>query len=326
VRSARFLVLPPDVLSNVRHHTTHGPFHSFSSTCRLTCQPGIMTRRRLPRREESLVGCLTPGVCRVPQRNRGRVVRAVHGSWSSGSSSTVARPTAWPEHSTNRASGRRSAVQASRHGASPTWVVQLRSVPMTSPYDPLAKNQLTESVKRALTGQACAVLPPSAPFKGAGVYALYYSGAFNPYTPIARANADTPCSFPIYVGRAKVSGSRKGRKSPRDDRPLYRRLREHARSIAASPSLLSADFTCRYLVVEEPWIALLAEDAMIRDFRPLWNVVIDGFGNHAPGRGRYDQARSPWDVLHPGRKWAERLPDPRLTREDLLRRIAEHLG
>ena len=34
---------------------------------------------------------------------------------------------------------------------------------------------------------------------------------------------------------------------------------------------------------------------------------IDGFGNHDPGKGRYEQARSEWDVLHPGRVWADRL-------------------
>jgi hypothetical protein len=49
------------------------------------------------------------------------------------------------------------------------------------------------------------------------------------------------------------------------------------------------------------------EAELIRRYAPLWNTVIDGFGNHDPGRGRYDQAKSEWDVLHPGRPWAERL-------------------
>ncbi|MBN1485361.1 MAG: Eco29kI family restriction endonuclease [Chloroflexia bacterium] len=42
-------------------------------------------------------------------------------------------------------------------------------------------------------------------------------------------------------------------------------------------------------------------------WNPLWNSGLDGFGNHDPGRGRYNQAKSEWDVLHPGRPWAERL-------------------
>ncbi len=31
------------------------------------------------------------------------------------------------------------------------------------------------------------------------------------------------------------------------------------------------------------------------------NKIIDGFGNHDPGKGRYNQLRSRWDKLHPGR-------------------------
>jgi len=49
------------------------------------------------------------------------------------------------------------------------------------------------------------------------------------------------------------------------------------------------------------------EAALIRKYHPLWNAAVDGFGNHDPGAGRYNQARSEWDVLHPGRGWAERL-------------------
>ncbi len=48
------------------------------------------------------------------------------------------------------------------------------------------------------------------------------------------------------------------------------------------------------------------EAALIRMYRPLWNTVVDGFGNHDPGKGRYNQAKSDWDVYHPGRKWAEK--------------------
>ena len=57
---------------------------------------------------------------------------------------------------------------------------------------------------------------------------------------------------------------------------------------------------------------------MIEMFAPLWNRVLDGFGNHDPGKGRYQQQRSPWDVLHPGRAWAERCqPHLRSEREIL---------
>ena len=46
---------------------------------------------------------------------------------------------------------------------------------------------------------------------------------------------------------------------------------------------------------------------LISRFEPLWNKLVDGFGNHDPGKGRYQQKKSAWDLLHPGRPWAERL-------------------
>jgi len=54
--------------------------------------------------------------------------------------------------------------------------------------------------------------------------------------------------------------------------------------------------------------------------------VIDGLGNHDPGAGRYNQQRSPWDVIHPGRPWAQKLkPNSRSTGE-ILKVIAKVLG
>ena len=48
------------------------------------------------------------------------------------------------------------------------------------------------------------------------------------------------------------------------------------------------------------------EAALIRYYEPIWNHTIDGFGNHTPGKGRFNQAKSDWDVLHPGRNWADK--------------------
>ena len=48
------------------------------------------------------------------------------------------------------------------------------------------------------------------------------------------------------------------------------------------------------------------ETALIRYYKPIWNTKIDGFGNHDPGSGRYNQAKSEWDILHPGRVWADK--------------------
>lgn len=46
---------------------------------------------------------------------------------------------------------------------------------------------------------------------------------------------------------------------------------------------------------------------LIEDCMPVWNLVIDGFGNKTPGKLRETQKRSAWDVLHYGREFAKNL-------------------
>src|SRR5271165_5252062 len=70
----------------------------------------------------------------------------------------------------------------------------------------------------------------------------------------------------------------------------------------------------------------MAERLMIQTHRPLWNVRIDGFGNHDPGGSRYDQERFPWDTLHPGRYWAPRLAEPSYTAAELRTQARAHLN
>ncbi len=48
-------------------------------------------------------------------------------------------------------------------------------------------------------------LPPAARFDGAGVYALYYLGSFEPYARLASLNRDN-FRRPIYVGKAVPPG------------------------------------------------------------------------------------------------------------------------
>jgi len=50
-------------------------------------------------------------------------------------------------------------------------------------------------------------LPPSETFTGAGLYLLYYTGNFPPYTAIAQANSHN-LSTQIYAGKAVPSGWR----------------------------------------------------------------------------------------------------------------------
>jgi len=172
------------------------------------------------------------------------------------------------------------------------------------PYDPLNYRNLAESVVRALLEKELSGLPPEVSFEGAGVYAIYYTGMLPFYAAISSAE----CHAPIYVGKAIPTGGRKGTTSTAaaGGRPLYKRLKEHAKSIEQAENLSLTEFRCRYLVTVPVWIPL-AERFLIEHFRPLWNTLIDGFGNHPPGAGRKGMRRPRWDILHPGRPWAKDL-------------------
>jgi hypothetical protein len=174
-------------------------------------------------------------------------------------------------------------------------------------FNPLDKKNLGESVAEALLQQPIFPLPPD-PFIGAGIYAIYYEGTFTLYDEIAKNNKDGMYSWPIYVGKAVPAGARKGGFGLDTDpgQVLYKRLEEHSNSINQATNLDLVDFRCRYLVVDDIWIPL-AESLLIEMLSPLWNKKIDGFGNHDPGSGRHNQQRSAWDMIHPGRPWAEKL-------------------
>ena len=178
------------------------------------------------------------------------------------------------------------------------------------PFNPLDKANLGESVAEAMLHQPVTVLPPE-PFIGAGIYAIYYGGEFPLYTEIAKRNREEKFAWPIYVGKAVPAGARKGGFGLGADpgQVLFRRLAEHAGSIDQAANLKVSDFMCRFLVVDDIWIPL-AESLLIEMYQPLWNRKIDGFGNHDPGKGRHNQQRSPWDAIHPGRTWAEKLKPP----------------
>jgi hypothetical protein len=85
------------------------------------------------------------------------------------------------------------------------------------------------------------------------------------------------------------------------------------------------DFTCRYLVVDEIWIPL-GESLMIAKFSPLWNLVVEGFGNHDPGAGRYNGMRPRWDTMHPGRAWALKCKKREETATEIVREVGSYLA
>lgn len=199
------------------------------------------------------------------------------------------------------------------------------TIPSPTPFNPLDKRHLGESVAAAMLKSDIHPLPPEK-FRGAGIYAIYYIGDFEAYADLAVINRDGQFARPIYVGKAVPAGARKGGLGL-DAEPgtaLFKRLSEHYESVKAAENLNEADFFCRYLVVDDIWIPL-AESLLIEKFQPVWNRVLDGFGNHDPGSGRYAQQKSPWDELHPGREWANRLRPCASTKESLIERIKDFL-
>ena len=191
-------------------------------------------------------------------------------------------------------------------------------VPSERPYNPLDKKNLGISVADALLHRDPVRLPPDR-FDGAGVYAIYYIGSFDPYNAIAKANRQNQFAQPVYVGKAVPPGRRRGGLNSNENPGpvLSARLRQHANSIEQANNLDLKDFWCRHLVVDDIWIPL-GESLLINRFAPIWNRLIDGFGNHDPGSGRYNQARSRWDVLHPGRPWADRLKLGHMTLTEIV--------
>lgn len=162
-------------------------------------------------------------------------------------------------------------------------------------------------------------------FEGAGIYALYYTGKFPAYTPVVERNKEGVFAAPIYVGKAVPKGSRKGGDlEANPGKVLYCRLAQHAQSIEEATNLDVLDFHCRYLIVDDIWIPL-GESLLIAKFSPIWNTLIDGFGNHDPGKGRHAGFRPRWDVLHPGRSWSESCQPRNETAEQIIREAKQYL-
>lgn len=199
---------------------------------------------------------------------------------------------------------------------------------MINPYNPLDLETLGQSLIREMERRHPEPLGAVGRFAGSGVYFLYYVGEALPYSEMGAFNALHNCVLPIYVGRARDTGAREG-SSPFDPitKPLlFDRLREHKNSIAkveltasGAYPLAVSDFRVRYLVSMPLWVPL-AEAMAIRGYRPLWNSRVQGFGIHAPGRGRGLQRQSEWDTLHPGRRFAASLPLNEKSAADLAAR------
>lgn len=197
------------------------------------------------------------------------------------------------------------------------WFVNARRF---DAYNPLDLDNLGRNVEAELLARDPEPLGDIAPMYGSGIYALYYNGAHELYKAISSPN----CRVPIYVGQARPKGTRKGvTDESAESVALWDRIvKDHKSSIEQVHDLEVEDFLVRHLVAIEAFVTL-AERVMIRHHRPVWNSLVDGFGNHDPGADRRRTGkRPPWDELHPGRWWSHPLnmPTPSLVSADVSRR------
>lgn len=158
-------------------------------------------------------------------------------------------------------------------------------------------------------------------FYGSGVYALYYQGDFDAYEPISGTET------PIYVGKADPAEHGADSVVEQGER-LSNRLRDHRRSIRAAENLRIEDIECRYLVVKSAW-QNTAETYLIESFKPIWNNEVGicyGFGKHGDSSDTRKNTRSPWDTLHPGRRWAgtESTVSNALSAGEIKAKILQH--
>lgn len=197
----------------------------------------------------------------------------------------------------------------------------------TTPFNPLDTENLGNAIAKALLEKRSHPLSKLQSFPGAGIYALYYHGDFEAYQFMAAVNKKGPSpQWPIYVGKAIPRGGRKGFLNDEsfERNPLYARLRKHAASVDAAQNLRVNDFTCRFLVLNDLWIPL-GERLLITKFAPLWNLIVEGFGNNNPGKHRASGIKSRWDLLHAGRSYAAGGSQRQESTSDIEREVRLHL-
>ncbi len=187
-----------------------------------------------------------------------------------------------------------------------------------------AFSEVIKDTIRFFNGTPVHRLPPPENFIGAGVYALYYIGK-SPYYKILYKQNRTSFAQPIYVGKAVPRGWRQARTQAASNE-LCARLNDHFRSINVAQNLNISDFRCRFMILEDAATDMIGtvEASLIRHYKPIWNNTIDGFGNHSPGAGRFKQAKSDWDVIHPGREWAMKCTGKSSTIAEVERMIRNY--
>ena len=189
-------------------------------------------------------------------------------------------------------------------------------------FDPTDPNTSGRVVALTLVAQTKHPLSKIPEFYGAGVYAIYYRGDFGPYAPLKGMD------HPIYVGKADPD-NQAAKDAVSQGTKLSARLNEHAKSIRSAGTTLDInDFDCRFLIVQTGF-QKSAEDYLINFFKPIWNSetkICFGLGKHGDSSETRVNKRSPWDTMHPGRKWADATTENQKAPETIVEQIGAHLG
>lgn len=189
-------------------------------------------------------------------------------------------------------------------------------------FDPSNPNYMGRFTAAALLIQPRHPLTEVEKFYGAGVYALYYKGDFAAYEKVSGKET------PLYTGKADPKIAHAENPTEQGD-SLSRRINEHRKSIqlvSGDGGISLEDFEVRYLVTASGF-QVTAENFLINYFKPIWNKetkICFGIGKHGDDANTRKNKKSPWDTLHPGRKWAlasEELKTP----EEIAGDISDHL-
>jgi hypothetical protein len=190
-------------------------------------------------------------------------------------------------------------------------------LPKPDRFNPLDPDSIGTMLRERLEKNDPQSFPPQ-PFRGAGLYALYYVGdTIQEYRPLVD-EFNLGRGIPVYVGKAEAGSSNYRYGPDYDATKLYKRIEKHANSISeverinGEQNLRLTDFRVRFLSLDDAWI-VLGERALLRAYRPvLWNTIVNGFGSNPPGTARTN-ARSVWDTMHPGRDRAGQMPNRVMT-------------
>ncbi|MBF0503168.1 MAG: Eco29kI family restriction endonuclease [Candidatus Riflebacteria bacterium] len=199
-------------------------------------------------------------------------------------------------------------------------------------FDPTAPSTIARLVAIALLAQQRLPLANVGQMYGSGCYAIYYVGGHPAYELISKTET------PVYIGKADPEQNEAN--NPQEQGPrLTGRLRDHCRMIRQAqqwaedyistdnPPIRIEEFEYRRIVVATN-AQLAAEQYLINFFKPIWNKeckVCWGISKHGDSATTRSNSRSPWDVIHPGRRWAmDSTLQNSKDRELILHSIEEH--